>query len=72
MSEKKNFLCFLLFQDNHETDAIMTNDDILGDDIPIDQLNALRLFCYQTLNIPVRMTFFYTVVCLHFIYSVTS
>uniref|UniRef100_A0A2C9VGJ7 Tyrosine specific protein phosphatases domain-containing protein n=1 Tax=Manihot esculenta TaxID=3983 RepID=A0A2C9VGJ7_MANES len=42
--------------DNHEVDAIMTNDDVLGDEIPVDQLDALRLFCYQTLklNIPVR------------------
>lgn len=40
----------------------MTNDDVLGDEIPVDQLDALRLFCYQTLklNIPVRMPIFYT------------
>ncbi|KAJ4834759.1 hypothetical protein Tsubulata_012596 [Turnera subulata] len=42
--------------DNHQMDVIMTNDDVLGDEIPSDQLDALRQFCYQTLklNIPGR------------------
>ncbi|KAK7390624.1 hypothetical protein VNO78_25950 [Psophocarpus tetragonolobus] len=40
-------------QENHETDARMTNDDILGDEIPADQQDALRQFCYQTLKLGV-------------------
>ncbi|KAG5253305.1 mRNA-capping enzyme [Salix suchowensis] len=42
--------------DNHEMDVVMTNDDVLGDEIPNDQLDALRQFCYQTLklNVPGR------------------
>ncbi|EEF34492.1 mRNA capping enzyme, putative [Ricinus communis] len=42
--------------DNHETDAVMTNDDVLGDEVPNDQLDALRMSCYQLLklNFPVR------------------
>ncbi|XP_021897339.1 mRNA-capping enzyme isoform X2 [Carica papaya] len=39
--------------DNHQMDVIMTNDDILGDEIPNDQLDALRQFCYQTLKLNV-------------------
>ncbi|KAJ6299974.1 hypothetical protein OIU76_020881 [Salix suchowensis] len=37
-------------------DVVMTNDDVLGDEIPNDQLDALRQFCYQTLklNVPGR------------------
>ncbi|TKY63429.1 mRNA-capping enzyme [Spatholobus suberectus] len=40
-------------QENHETDARMTNDDVLGDEIPTDQQDALRQFCYQTLKLGV-------------------
>ncbi|XVF78903.1 hypothetical protein PTKIN_Ptkin14bG0175200 [Pterospermum kingtungense] len=39
--------------ENHETDIVLTNDDILGDEIPKDQLESLRLFCYQTLKLNV-------------------
>ncbi|KAG6744211.1 hypothetical protein POTOM_052922 [Populus tomentosa] len=39
--------------DNHEMDVVMTNDDVLGDEIPNDQLDALRQFCYQMLNLNV-------------------
>ncbi|OMO97430.1 hypothetical protein COLO4_14610 [Corchorus olitorius] len=38
-------------QENHEPDVVMTNDDILGDEIPPDQLESLRMFCYQTLKL---------------------
>ncbi|KAF7845405.1 mRNA-capping enzyme-like [Senna tora] len=38
-------------QENHETDAIMTNDDVLGDEIPIDQQDGFRQFCYQSLKL---------------------
>ncbi|XP_062166019.1 uncharacterized protein LOC133872513 isoform X2 [Alnus glutinosa] len=38
-------------QENHELDVVMTNDDILGDEIPRDQQDALRQFCYQTLKL---------------------
>ncbi|CAI9761854.1 unnamed protein product [Fraxinus pennsylvanica] len=38
-------------QENHETQLVMTNDDILGDDIPKDQQETLQLFCYQSLKL---------------------
>ncbi|XP_031102499.1 mRNA-capping enzyme isoform X1 [Ipomoea triloba] len=34
------------------TQAVMTNDDILGDSIPSDQQESFRLFCYQALKLP--------------------
>ncbi|XWS67192.1 hypothetical protein CRYUN_Cryun05aG0266600 [Craigia yunnanensis] len=37
--------------ENHETDVLLTNDDILGDEITPDQMESLRLFCYQTLKL---------------------
>lgn len=42
---------FSFSQENHETDARMTNDDVLGDEIPTDQQDAFRQFCYQTLKL---------------------
>ncbi|KAL4612007.1 hypothetical protein ACB092_08G167400 [Castanea dentata] len=37
-----------------ETDVvIMSNDDVLGDEIPRDQQDAMRSFCYQTLRLGV-------------------
>ncbi|CAN0879813.1 mRNA-capping enzyme [Linum grandiflorum] len=35
---------------NQEIDVKLTNDDVLGDDIPVDQLNTLRQICYQMLK----------------------
>lgn len=29
----------------------MTNDDVLGDEIPIDQQDGFRQFCYQSLKL---------------------
>ncbi|KAJ8753925.1 hypothetical protein K2173_000179 [Erythroxylum novogranatense] len=42
--------------ENHEMVVMMTNDDVLGDEIPSDQQDILRQFCYQMLklNIPMR------------------
>lgn len=40
------------FQENQDTDGVMTNDDILGDEIPRDQQEAMRQFCYQSLKLP--------------------
>ncbi|KAK2966141.1 hypothetical protein RJ640_018394 [Escallonia rubra] len=37
--------------ENHETEGVMTNDDILGDSIPPEQQDALRQFCYQALKL---------------------
>ncbi|XP_057512276.1 uncharacterized protein LOC130794378 isoform X2 [Actinidia eriantha] len=37
--------------ENHEIDTVMTNDDVLGDNIPFDQQDAMRLFCYQALKL---------------------
>ncbi|KAM0991414.1 hypothetical protein ACFX13_009968 [Malus domestica] len=34
-----------------DTNGLMTNDDILGDEIPWDQQEAMRQFCYQTLKL---------------------
>ncbi|KAE9611024.1 hypothetical protein Lal_00015809 [Lupinus albus] len=39
--------------ENHETDARMTNDDVLGDEISNDQQEAFRQFCYQSLKLSV-------------------
>lgn len=38
-------------QENHETDVLMTNDDVLGDEIPFDQQDSFRQFCYQSLKL---------------------
>ncbi|XP_057983711.1 uncharacterized protein LOC131168363 [Malania oleifera] len=35
--------------ENNEVDVVMTNDDVLGDNVPFDQQASLRLFCHQTL-----------------------
>lgn len=37
-------------------DAVMTNDDVLGDEIPHDQQDGFRLFCYQTLKLGVGVS----------------
>jgi len=37
--------------ENHGTDALLTNDDVLGDSIPFNQQDALRQFCYQALKL---------------------
>ncbi|KAH7572759.1 hypothetical protein JRO89_XS03G0008300 [Xanthoceras sorbifolium] len=37
-------------QESHDVHAVMTNDDVLGDEIPHDQLQAFRHFCYQMLK----------------------
>lgn len=34
----------------------MTNDDVLGDEIPIDQQDAFRQFCFQTLKLGVGVS----------------
>ncbi|KAE9600847.1 putative mRNA (guanine-N(7)-)-methyltransferase [Lupinus albus] len=39
--------------ENHETDTLMTNDDVLGDEIPTEQQEAFRQFCYQSLKLGV-------------------
>ncbi|KAJ0028028.1 hypothetical protein Pint_35237 [Pistacia integerrima] len=41
--------------DNHEVQVEMTNDDVLGDEIPNDQLLSLRNFCYQMLKLDARV-----------------
>lgn len=35
------------------TDTIMRNDDVLGDEIPNDQQDAFRQFCFRTLKLGV-------------------
>ncbi|GMY25433.1 mRNA-capping enzyme [Fagus crenata] len=39
--------------ETHEIDVLMTNDDVLGDEISRDQQDAMRHFCYQTLRLGV-------------------
>ncbi|KAI9196769.1 hypothetical protein LWI28_026842 [Acer negundo] len=36
--------------ESHDVPVLMTNDDVLGDEIPHDQLQALQHFCYQMLK----------------------
>lgn len=38
--------------ESHKTQTKLSNDDILGDEIPTDQEIILRQFCYQTLKLP--------------------
>lgn len=49
---------FPFFQENPETCTQMTNDDVLGDEIPADQQVAFRQFCYQTLRLPIGVSLF--------------
>lgn len=37
--------------ENREIEGVMTNDDILGDSIPMDQQEVFRQFCYQSLKL---------------------
>ncbi|XP_021277196.1 mRNA-capping enzyme-like [Herrania umbratica] len=39
--------------ENQQTDVVLTNDDILGDEIPHDQQESLRSFCYEMLELNV-------------------
>lgn len=48
---------FLLFQENNE--VTMTNDDVLGDEIPNDQQDAFRHFCYQTLKLKFGVSLYF-------------
>ncbi|KAL6496191.1 hypothetical protein OROGR_029449 [Orobanche gracilis] len=38
--------------ESHESQLVMTNDDILGDKIPSDQEIALRHFCFHIMKLP--------------------
>lgn len=38
-------------QENHGTETLMSNDDVLGDSIPFNQQDTLRQFCYQALKL---------------------
>lgn len=40
-------------EENPEIDVVMTNDDVLGDPIPIGQQEGYRQFCFHTLKISV-------------------
>ncbi|KAK7826784.1 mrna-capping enzyme [Quercus suber] len=40
-------------RDEERDVVIMSNDDVLGDEIPWDQQDAMRSFCYQTLRLSV-------------------
>ncbi|CAN1171938.1 mRNA-capping enzyme [Linum perenne] len=57
---------------NQEMNTNMTNDDILGDDIPVEQLNILRQECYQMLNLSVSSTSPYLSCILFVFVSITE
>ncbi|KAL6528655.1 hypothetical protein OROMI_029300 [Orobanche minor] len=38
--------------ESHESQLVMTNDDILGDKIPSDQEIAMRQFCFHIMKLP--------------------
>ncbi|KAL5743644.1 hypothetical protein ACOSQ2_026760 [Xanthoceras sorbifolium] len=46
--------------ESHEMHVVMTNDDVLGDEIPQGQQEAFRQFCYQTLKLSVGVGTFKT------------
>ena len=48
----------LPLNENHklDADALITNDDILGDEIPFDQMKSLRESCNKMLNLNVKRT----------------
>ncbi|THF94830.1 hypothetical protein TEA_014330 [Camellia sinensis var. sinensis] len=48
---KRSSVLDLISMEKHEIEAVMTNDDVLGDSIPFDQQNAMRQFCYQALKL---------------------
>ncbi|KAF8781307.1 hypothetical protein HU200_000568 [Digitaria exilis] len=37
---------------NESVDKVITNDDVLGDAVPYDQQEALRVLCYRLLDMP--------------------
>jgi NAD-dependent dihydropyrimidine dehydrogenase PreA subunit len=37
---------------NEVEDKVITNDDVLGDAVPYDQQDALRVVCYRLLEMP--------------------
>jgi len=37
---------------NESEDKVITNDDVLGDEVPYDQQEALRVLCYRLLEMP--------------------
>jgi len=37
---------------NESEDKVITNDDVLGDEVPYDQQEALRILCYRLLEMP--------------------
>ncbi|KAG8044111.1 hypothetical protein GUJ93_ZPchr0047g2820 [Zizania palustris] len=39
-------------QHNEVEDKVITNDDVLGDAVPYDQQDALRIVCYRLLEMP--------------------
>lgn len=43
---------FWLCLQNESEDKVITNDDVLGDEVPYDQQEALRVLCYRLLEMP--------------------
>nr|CAB3489660.1 unnamed protein product [Digitaria exilis] len=40
---------------NESVDKVITNDDVLGDAVPYDQQEALRVLCYRLLDMPLGL-----------------
>jgi hypothetical protein len=67
-------LCFdtTICLQNESEDKIITNDDVLGDEVPYDQQEALRVLCYRLLEMPLVSRLFLllpNILCINFVYA---
>ena len=67
-------LCFdtTICSQNESEDKVITNDDVLGDEVPYDQQEALRVLCYRLLEMPLVSRLFLllpNILCINFIYA---
>ena len=67
-------LCFdtTICLQNESEDKVITNDDVLGDEVPYDQQEALRILCYRLLEMPLVSRLFLllpNILCINFVYA---
>jgi hypothetical protein len=67
-------LCFdtTIYLQNESEDKVITNDDVLGDEVPYDQQEALRVLCYRLLEMPLVSRLFLllpNILCINFVYA---
>jgi len=67
-------LCFdtTICSQNESEDKVITNDDVLGDEVPYDQQEALRILCYRLLEMPLVSRLFLllpNILCINFVYA---